>query len=254
MRGAQLRHDLRPPSRRIIPAYAGSTIREGPWAWDTRDHPRVCGEHLLAMFDTQLPTGSSPRMRGAHAVFQQGHPARGIIPAYAGSTRGSSTVATWSRDHPRVCGEHGGAHVARGKLQGSSPRMRGALDVQRTTAVAIRIIPAYAGSTRRMPRRPPWRRDHPRVCGEHRWRCKRCGAVSGSSPRMRGARLAHGAAVAVHGIIPAYAGSTHACDCDRPTGQDHPRVCGEHEVGIRRALPSWGSSPRMRGAPPLLWG
>ena len=33
------------------------------------------------------------------------------------------------------------------------------------------------------------------------------------------------------GIIPAYAGNTLVFDADRLERRDHPRVCGEHELG-----------------------
>ena len=50
-------------------------------------------------------------------------------------------------------------------------------------------------------------------------------------------------------IIPADAGSTQELPERANHGEDHPRVCGEHN-GMRatRRL-TWGSSPRMRGAP-----
>ena len=47
----------------IIPACAGNTSRTRTRPPPTRDHPRVCGEHLItapSLFDT----GSSPRVRG----------------------------------------------------------------------------------------------------------------------------------------------------------------------------------------------
>ena len=52
------------------------------------------------------------------------------------------------------------------------------------------------------------------------------------------------------GIIPACAGSTSA-NCMRPTAYgDHPRVCGEHVCELHATDCLWGSSPRVRGAPP----
>ena len=45
MRGAPLRGHLPVQDRRIIPAYAGSTIMRSALMFSSRDHPRVCGEH-----------------------------------------------------------------------------------------------------------------------------------------------------------------------------------------------------------------
>ena len=70
----------------IIPAYAGSTTRRvGAWRGG-RDHPRICGEHNDCDFPCRDTVGSSPHMRGAHALASGLSTGKGIIPAYAGST------------------------------------------------------------------------------------------------------------------------------------------------------------------------
>ena len=127
MRGAQPR--LQPPLQLlgIIPAYAGSTFHLFAVVVAPLDHPRVCGEHSGIRCWKSLVPGSSPRMRGARERAWPDSRLRGIIPAYAGSTR------------------RRGCSPATGR--GSSPRMRGALKgfLLRTSYI--------------------W--DHPRVCGEH---------------------------------------------------------------------------------------
>jgi len=50
--------------------------------------------------------GSSPRMRGAQPLGLLVEGKRGIIPAYAGSTKTEVTDMYKGEDHPRVCGEH----------------------------------------------------------------------------------------------------------------------------------------------------
>ncbi|ERH20054.1 hypothetical protein HMPREF0043_00183 [Actinobaculum sp. oral taxon 183 str. F0552] len=53
------------PRRRIIPAYAGSTLaaaRRWPSVWD---HPRIRGEHWLGGPIWRKYAGSSPHTRGA---------------------------------------------------------------------------------------------------------------------------------------------------------------------------------------------
>ena len=73
---------------RIIPAYAGSTSQILQYFIVDEDHPRVCGEHRCVYLMATLTMGSSPRMRGAHALRQELVARVGIIPAYAGSTSG----------------------------------------------------------------------------------------------------------------------------------------------------------------------
>ena len=48
----------------IIPAYAGNTLYRMQLFERYRDHPRVCGEHLVFANTLMKGAGSSPRMRG----------------------------------------------------------------------------------------------------------------------------------------------------------------------------------------------
>ena len=65
VRGA--RHHLHKIATRhgIIPACAGSTFNASFGALQNRDHPRMCGEHVLVALDQQDRPGSSPHVRGA---------------------------------------------------------------------------------------------------------------------------------------------------------------------------------------------
>ena len=217
---------------RIIPAYAGST---GDFAWGTdenEDHPRVCGEHHVRGSDVARAEGSSPRMRGALA---------------------NRSAARWRqgcavRDHPRVCGEHSAPEVRSCHSSGSSPRMRGARARHLGAEAGQRIIPAYAGSTKALCTRTAGRTDHPRVCGEHRWARLATSCARGSSPRMRGAHSEMRRRVQAGRIIPAYAGSTTNPHSTPTTLEDHPRVCGEHDLGgqlgasVHRIIPAYAGS------------
>ena len=153
----------------IIPAYAGSTpqnamcqqfcqgssphtrgARTTTWSWGTtrRDHPRIRGEH--------------------HSWRAPSLPLPGIIPAYAGSTYGSTGVP--------YCAMGSSPHT-RGALTGrlfvtyhprDHPRIRGEHSLKVPCGAAISgIIPAYAGSTQNVSKA----KDDP----------------TGSSPHTRGA-------------------------------------------------------------------
>ena len=50
--------------------------------------------------------GSSPRMRGALNEWKAKRDDERIIPADAGSTKGTYLAWISRRDHPRGCGEH----------------------------------------------------------------------------------------------------------------------------------------------------
>ena len=163
-----------------------------PWLRSrrTKDHPRVCGEHLALNKAPNLWLGSSPRMRGARTIPGSRPTPVGIIPAYAGSTHQDCHTLSNSRDHPRVCGEHETSSQIDTTIRGSSPRMRGARRRPAATPAGPGIIPAYAGSTRGHELHRFQTQDHPRVCGEHLKYFSNIVDGVGSSPRMRGARMA----------------------------------------------------------------
>ena len=169
----------------------------------------MCGEHAKKYSPTTGARGSSPRVRGTPAGPVPDVRAGGIIPACAGNTSSPDASRASSEDHPRVCGEHSEETNTTTTWTGSSPRVRGtptgALNVTFTTG----IIPACAGNTGPVRRRPEAFRDHPRVCGEHTLTGSPIEICVGSSPRVRGTHQAAGSRVQRAGIIPACAGNTY---------------------------------------------
>src|SRR5690606_7960174 len=97
---------------------------------------------------------------------------------------------------------------------------------------ALRIIPACAGSTLPEPRLPS--------------------GADGSSPHTRGALRSHRVRKRWLGIIPACAGSTRARAPSPHRREDHPRVRGEHPPRNTPGPRPGGSSPRARGALPVM--
>ena len=115
-------------SRRVIPAWAGNTILENLYRAYPAGHPRVGGEHDVA---------------GAFLGMPPGHP------AWAGNTSGVSGQTISRPGHPRVGGEHRRRHARRRPGNGSSPRGRGTHCTVQPIPEAERVIPAWAGNTRK---------------------------------------------------------------------------------------------------------
>ena len=173
--------------------------------------------------------GSSPHVRGAHAVPRLPVAAHGIIPACAGARAARPRRPSARRDHPRICGEHcsmtepslsmrgSSPHMCgehrfgtcpQSQPPGSSPHVRGAPKLVDHRPIVGGIIPACAGSTFGTTGVP--------YC------------AMGSSPHVRGARHQPVVEAPAHGIIPACAGST---------------------VGrMNDLMQTQGSSPHVRGA------
>ena len=212
----------------IIPACAGNTMRVAIPVRGNRDHPRVCGEHFTCHGIYKVRQGSSPRVRGTLVVCARYPGLPGIIPACAGNTIRKCSISLCHGDHPRVCGEHPfreGVHVA---VRGSSPRVRGTRFGLFARRTRTGIIPACAGNTIFREDSESYRRDHPRVCGEHPPLHPYAGQGKGSSPRVRGTRDDFVRKIWRHGIIPACAGNTWPPVRAGGICWDHPRVCGEH--------------------------
>ena len=112
----------------------------------------------------------------------------------------------------------------------------------------VRIIPAYAGSTRPLRRGLSHCPDHPRIRGEHFDRSVWAVRAEGSSPHTRGAPVEGASVLPPLRIIPAYAGSTAAPRSHSPARRDHPRIRGEHDPSTGMSLQQMGSSPHTRGA------
>ena len=77
---------------RIIPAHAGQTAPYVHRTFCRADHPRACGANGGANCRRWHAIGSSPRMRGKHAVAGAARRVVRIIPAHAGQT---SVCAKW---------------------------------------------------------------------------------------------------------------------------------------------------------------
>ena len=171
-----------------------------------------------------------------------------IIPAYAGSTYHLPLRRSVRGDHPRIRGEHSPWRCETPSPRGSSPHTRGAPPASGPGPAAVRIIPAYAGSTAAGPSWCRPGRDHPRIRGEHTGSDASTTASVGSSPHTRGAPVGTSPRMRQRRIIPAYAGSTPAPTKRPAATRDHPRIRGEHSCASWTVRGLNGSSPHTRGA------
>ena len=127
IRGEHLRDcQTAPTSSWIIPAYAGSTTQQQTVRLDIPDHPRIRGEHTAISIAKGEAGGSSPHTRGAHIRVRDPKLSNRIIPAYAGSTSYLDCSIYFTKDHPRIRGEHQLPRLQHLFHQGSSPHTRGA--------------------------------------------------------------------------------------------------------------------------------
>ena len=70
----------------ITPAYAGKSYTRTCYAYNVRDHPRVCGEKSYHFLERSVGQGSPPRMRGKARSPSHRLTLYGITPAYAGKS------------------------------------------------------------------------------------------------------------------------------------------------------------------------
>ena len=107
--------------------------------------------------------------------------------------------------------------------------------------------PRVRGKGPRLAKTPIRGGDHPRVCGE-KYTCAAVRACRlGSPPRVRGKVARRGLAFSGFGITPACAGKRASSFHSMLTRWDHPRVCGEKQLGKNATDYTLGSPPRVRG-------
>ena len=130
---------------------------------------------------------------------------------------------------------------------GSSPLVRGPQAVGAHDLLAAGVIPARAGTTRRLPCIPWRRRGHPRSCGDHPFTPRFSIPQTGSSPLVRGPRIQPPDVSLVEGVIPARAGTTSPTCRSSRHRWGHPRSCGDHLQWSGIPAHLTGSSPLVRG-------
>ena len=132
-----------------------------------------------------------------------------------------------SKDHPRRCGENVPEPNHVYELPGSPPQVRGKLFEIEQGKVTFGITPAGAGKT-----------INDAYAGQ---------AQAGSPPQVRGKRALTAVAVGTVRITPAGAGKTLRDAFPIFAPQDHPRRCGENEIGKALSYNCLGSPPQVRG-------
>ena len=86
LRGTHRHEAAAEEHRGIIPALAGNTASIRSTRSRCGDHPRACGEHVVAEIINPTASGSSPRLRGTQERERVKRLEEGIIPALAGNT------------------------------------------------------------------------------------------------------------------------------------------------------------------------
>ena len=133
---------------------------------------------------------------------------QGITPAGAGKTPESLIPTSFSKDHPRRCGENRMGRCYSFKKLGSPPQVRGKRRYLFLKAVRYRITPAGAGKTKKQEAGNYYIKDHPRRCGENRPQRLSAMSALGSPPQVRGKHEGSGTNIYSSGITPAGAGKT----------------------------------------------
>ena len=232
---------------RLIPAWAGKTMRITLNSTSLTAHPRMGGENNRPHVSERVHQGSSPRGRGKPPMRHQRPPKDRLIPARAGKTMRATAGTTRRRAHPRAGGENGTVRSAGVPWAGSSPRGRGKLLQCFECRPGRGFIPARAGKTPGSSKARQSSRAHPRAGGENQPNESYEASVTGSSPRGRGKRQQNRDAQATARLIPARAGKTGLGAALSDLISAHPRAGGENDASAFTPGHALGSSPRGRG-------
>ena len=133
---------------------------------------------------------------------------RRITPAYAGTTIPQTDKHLKSQDHPRLRGNYFDRQDLMFLQRGSPPLTRELQCFFTEQSRPNRITPAYAGTTRRLPRIHLVEQDHPRLRGNYCSICCEVVTPIGSPPLTRELLYLNTEFSDKVGITPAYAGTT----------------------------------------------
>ena len=122
------------------------------WCACRRVHPRVCGELILPTGMYQIVGGSSPRVRGTPPHHDGHRVQERFIPACAGNSTPRRRRSRLTAVHPRVCGELDVASAVLARDVGSSPRVRGTLQMEARTCATSTVHPRVCGELAARPR------------------------------------------------------------------------------------------------------
>ena len=185
-RGTHGRDLAGPGLPRLIPARAGNTVASSYGCRRTPAHPRSRGEHPYSFRYSVFMVGSSPLTRGTPDSTANPFLRSRLIPAHAGNT--NQFAKPWPADpaHPRSRGEHVAKAVSSRYRHGSSPLTRGTPTRLNRSHPRLRLIPAHAGNTSRLPSVQCQGSAHPRSRGEHINDVVSREGINGSSPLTRG--------------------------------------------------------------------
>ena len=131
----------------------------------------------------------------------------------------------------------------------SPPRGRGRHDRRRPLDSPVRLTPAWAGKTVRMPCQAITASTHPRVGGEDDVHSAALGFDLDSPPRGRGRHCPVILQMADSRLTPAWAGKTVIITLRLWSLSTHPRVGGEDDWPCTAVATDDDSPPRGRGRP-----
>ena len=174
--------------RGLIPARAGTTLRQNLGCTPCWAHPRSRGDHLEMGITKTGGAGSSPLARGPLSAVEDDHGLKGLIPARAGTTYSCIRGRNGFWAHPRSRGDHAPSTISEAFALGSSPLARGPPGWAYARRHGGGLIPARAGTTNPARNLAERERAHPRSRGDHTPGDYSPGVHGGSSPLARGPR------------------------------------------------------------------
>ena len=113
---------------------------------------------------------------------------------------------------------------------GSSPRVWGQVNGNRSSSCICRIIPTRVGTREDLKMNQPKIKVHPHACGDKQLRFWHWLKGVGSSPRVWGQDTPRIERTGSHGIIPTRVGTSLSCAPALLCLRDHPHACGDKNV------------------------
>ena len=134
-------------AERIIPTRVGTRLHIFSMRGASWDHPHACGDKGRTRYRDTPCQGSSPRVWGQGAGFNNAFITKGIIPTRVGTRTLSAVRFSGSQDHPHACGDKKDDQYLIVSAKGSSPRVWGQVTGKVFKAEISGIIPTRVGTS-----------------------------------------------------------------------------------------------------------
>ena len=213
---------------RFTPTRVGTTDDHVAQFGHDAVHPHACGDNWLFDFESELFTGSPPRVWGQPDIGRLCRRVVRFTPTRVGTTRVRARARATRSVHPHACGDNTNLRPSGPAANGSPPRVWGQRGLVCLISLIERFTPTRVGTTPPRCRRCPAHPVHPHACGDNVTAPITLAGRAGSPPRVWGQQGPVGEREPGIRFTPTRVGTTAWRRQTSDRRSVHPHACGDN--------------------------